>query len=85
MVLLSSGKGIRSTISISKIIKMIPSKKNRREKGIRALFLGSKPHSNGEDFSRSLRDRVLRTQAAVKVARARRAAISVDRIMEIID
>lgn len=29
------------------------SKKNRREKGDRAEVLGSNPHSNGEDFSRS--------------------------------
>lgn len=81
----SNGNGIRSTISISKIIKIIPSKKNRREKGIRALFLGSNPHSNGEDFSRSLRDRVLRAQAAMKVAKAKKAAISEDKIIEIID
>lgn len=27
------------------------------ENGIRALWLGSNPHSNGDDFSRSVKDR----------------------------
>ncbi len=40
-------------ISISKIKKTIAIKKNRIEKGIREVFLGSKPHSKGETFSRS--------------------------------
>lgn len=39
-------------ISISKTKKMIARRKNRREKGVRALFFGSKPHSNGEGLSR---------------------------------
>lgn len=46
------GIGIRRTISISNTIKMIASKKNRIENGIRALWFGSNPHSNGESFSR---------------------------------
>jgi len=33
------------------------SRKNRVENGIRAVFFGSNPHSNGEDFSRSIRVR----------------------------
>ncbi len=33
--------------------------KNRRENGTRALFLGSKPHSNGDVFSRSVLERML--------------------------
>lgn len=41
-------------ISTSKIKKIIEIKKNRMEKGIREEFNGSKPHSNGEFFSRSL-------------------------------
>jgi len=40
-------------ISTSKIKKIIVIKKNRIEKGIREEFIGSKPHSKGEDFSRS--------------------------------
>lgn len=36
---------------------MTANRKNRMEKGRRALFLGSKPHSKGEDFSRSMDDR----------------------------
>ena len=47
----SSGRGIRSTISMSKIIKIIANRKNRIENGIRALLLGSKPHSKVEDVS----------------------------------
>lgn len=33
--------------------KITARRKNRREKGIRADLLGSKPHSKGEFFSRS--------------------------------
>lgn len=43
-----------SAISTSKIKKIIAIKKNRKEKGKRAEFIGSKPHSKGEDFSRSI-------------------------------
>lgn len=43
-------------ISTSKIKKIIVIKKKCREKGIRAADLGSNPHSNGEDFSRSIND-----------------------------
>lgn len=41
-------------ISTSKIKNTIAIKKNRREKGSREDLFGSNPHSNGEDFSRSL-------------------------------
>ena len=61
--------GISKTISISKTKKMTASRKNRREKGIRAVSKGSNPHSKGDIFSRSLvewRDRV-----RVTVRRAR--------------
>nr|AGJ50261.1 NADH dehydrogenase subunit 3 [Pontoscolex corethrurus]AGJ50262.1 NADH dehydrogenase subunit 3 [Pontoscolex corethrurus]AGJ50263.1 NADH dehydrogenase subunit 3 [Pontoscolex corethrurus]AGJ50264.1 NADH dehydrogenase subunit 3 [Pontoscolex corethrurus]AGJ50265.1 NADH dehydrogenase subunit 3 [Pontoscolex corethrurus] len=51
------GIGINSTISMSNTMKMIASSKNRMENGIRAMLLGSNPHSNGEDFSRSWVDR----------------------------
>lgn len=40
--------------STSKIINTIAIKKKCRENGRRAKFLGSKPHSNGLDFSRSI-------------------------------
>lgn len=33
---------------------MTARRKNRKEKGIRADDFGSKPHSKGEDFSRSV-------------------------------
>ena len=46
------GMGIRRTISMSKTMKMMASRKNRIENGIRALWLGSNPHSNGDSFSR---------------------------------
>lgn len=47
------GTGMRSTISMSNTRKITARRKNRRENGRRAEFLGSNPHSNGEDFSRS--------------------------------
>jgi hypothetical protein len=43
-------------ISTSKIKKIIAIIKNRREKGSREDSDGSKPHSNGDLFSRSVRD-----------------------------
>lgn len=46
------GVGIRSTISISNTRKIIAKRKNRIENGIRAKWLGSNPHSNGDIFSR---------------------------------
>ena len=48
------GIGRSSAISTSKIIKITAIRKNRDEKGIRAEFFGSNPHSNGDLFSRSL-------------------------------
>lgn len=57
--------GKRSTISTSKIKKIIASKKNRSEKGNRADLIGSKPHSKGEFFSRSLKARLESTQPSV--------------------
>jgi len=51
---------------MSKTMKIIASIKNRNEKGIRELFFGSKPHSNGDVFSRSLLDRVLNTLATTR-------------------
>lgn len=47
------GIGSSSAISTSKIMKITAIKKNRDEKGNRAEFLGSNPHSNGDLFSRS--------------------------------
>lgn len=52
-------------------MKIIPKRKNRRENGIRAVFFGSNPHSNGDVFSRSDLDRVFSNQAAIKVTLAR--------------
>ena len=57
------GAGIKRTISTSKTRKITARRKNRVEKGIRALFLGSKPHSKGEVFSRSILDRALKEYA----------------------
>lgn len=37
---------------MSNTIKIIANRKNRIENGIRALWLGSNPHSNGDAFSR---------------------------------
>lgn len=41
-------------ISTSKIRKIIAIRKNRIEKGNREEFMGLKPHSKGESFSRSI-------------------------------
>lgn len=49
-------KGIRREISISKIKKISLIIKKWTLKGGRALVRGSKPHSNGDIFSRSLKD-----------------------------
>lgn len=48
--------GMINAISTSKIRKIIAIKKKWREKGSRDEDLGSKPHSNGELFSRSIID-----------------------------
>ena len=53
LVDIKSGAGSTRTTSISKTKNRIVSKKNRREKGTRADFLGSNPHSKGEALSRS--------------------------------
>lgn len=65
-VFINSGTGISKAISISKTKKITASKKNRRENGKRAEFLGSNPHSNGLSFSRSEFVRVAKIHAKVK-------------------
>lgn len=55
--------GNKRTISTSKIKKITASKKNRKENGRRAEPIGSKPHSKGELFSRSVTERLARLQA----------------------
>ena len=52
-VVMVIGIGNSKAISTSKIMKITAIKKNRDEKGSRAEFLGSNPHSNGDLFSRS--------------------------------
>lgn len=47
--------GRRSATSTSKIKNTTARRKNRRENGVRAVFLGSKPHSNGVCVSRVVR------------------------------
>ena len=61
------GVGIKRTISISNTIKIIAKRKNRIENGIRALWFGSNPHSNGEDFSRSFNERAANIHATMKI------------------
>ena len=46
--------GRRRVISTSKIKKITAIRKNRNENGIRAVDVGSNPHSNGDAFSRSI-------------------------------
>lgn len=52
----------------------IVNRKNRREKGMRADFLGSNPHSKGEALSRSW---AVRIERAVAVDRIRVAKIRI--------
>ena len=54
VILIIEANGRRSVISTSKIKKITAIRKNRKEKGNRALPLGSNPHSKGEFFSRSV-------------------------------
>lgn len=76
--------GRRRTISISNTKKITANKKNRNEKGIRAFALGSNPHSNGEDFSRSSMDRKEIIRASNRTIEGiRRATIKVRRVNNI--
>jgi hypothetical protein len=52
-VIMVIGIGNSNAISTSKIMKITAIRKNRDEKGSRAEFLGSNPHSKGDLFSRS--------------------------------
>lgn len=61
------GIGIRRTISMSNTMKITASRKNRVENGIRAEFIGSNPHSNGDVFSRSFDDRIYRILANTRI------------------
>lgn len=61
------GIGSSRTISTSNTIKIIANRKNRIENGIRAVFFGSNPHSNADDFSRSLFVRIFRNHDRVNV------------------
>jgi len=59
------GMGISRTISISNTRKITASKKNRMENGIRAEWIGSNPHSNGDAFSRLVFDRFDKIHAII--------------------
>jgi len=66
----SNGIGRSRTISTSNTMKIMANRKNRIENGIRAVFFGSNPHSNADDFSRSLLVRMFRNHDSrnVKIA-----------------
>ena len=68
------------TISISNTRKMTANRKNRVEKGRRALSFGSKPHSKGVDFSRSLSLRELRIKASAIIRIAIRVANRIESV-----
>lgn len=74
------GHGRRRAISMSKTKKMTARRKNRIENGRRALFLGSNPHSNGDDFSWSREEReerreVIRRRREVRVRATRKVRV----------
>lgn len=79
-----SGMGRSKTISTSNTMKIIASRKNRIENGIRAVFFGSNPHSKADDFSRSFCERMLRNRARVNTRIAMVIAIIVNDIGRII-
>ena len=68
------GIGSRRTISMSKTRKIIARRKKRREKGRRALFLGSNPHSKGVNFSRLGGERRERREVRPRMARGKAEA-----------
>lgn len=73
------------TISISKIKKRIVKRKNRSENGMRADFLGSNPHSKGDDFSRSCIVFILIKEDKIKIAAAISMEIEKKEVVKIID
>jgi len=85
VIIVKIGIGINNTISISNTIKIIASKKNRIENGIRALWFGSNPHSNGDDFSRLIVDRIAVIQAIKNTREGRIIATEEDVRINIIN
>ena len=83
LLAIAIGRGSRRAISTSNTKKITASKKNRNEKGIRAEDFGSKPHSKGESFSRSIYDR---NEIILEIIRMRiaRASLRIMVIMVII-
>ena len=78
---IATASGRRSVISTSKIRKITAIRKNRREKGNRADPLGSKPHSKGEAFSRSIivflakaEDKIITIEAIRRITNTKREA-----------
>ena len=63
---------------MSNTMKIIARRKNRNENGIRAVWLGSNPHSNGEDFSRSYKVRAATTHEIENTRAGIKIAIKVD-------
>lgn len=61
------GAGRRRMISMSNTRKMTAKRKNRREKGSRAEFLGSNPHSKGESLFRSWLERAAKAHESKKM------------------
>lgn len=59
---------------------MIVNKKNRNEKGTRALLILSNPHSNGELFSRSNTNFILRNKDKPKTTNTRDSKIKLNKI-----
>lgn len=84
-VIIMVGIGIKRTISMSNTIKMIARRKKRIENGIRAVLFGSNPHSNGDDFSRSVVERDLRIQAAKTTTDGRATESIVETVIRFIN
>jgi hypothetical protein len=69
--------GNNKTISISKTKKITVKRKNRVEKGKRAAAFGSNPHSKGEDFSRSLKEKYESEKVVITRRRGKINAIKI--------
>lgn len=80
--------GIISTISTSKIMKIIAIRKNCIENGIRAELKKLNPHSNGICFSRNLFlfleikiDKIIKTKVTVNLVKIDKQIIIIKKII----
>jgi len=81
---LIDGIGINKAISISNTRNRTARIKNRKENGIRAELWGSKPHSNGVDFSKFTFIFLFNKNVAIIMAIGKIAAMHIAKVIDII-